>query len=119
MDSLVTLIVILGGNLKEWGSKLPFYEATLELERYFFVSPFREPGYQQDPTDVRNREFSLPLRGERDFATFLRAGKSQLSKPDWTGAEFDGTRAWLGGIESSLTAVSPAANGIYVDRLFY
>ena len=90
----------------------------VKSEKYYYIHPPRLATYMQDATDVRNRQFSLPLRGERDFLAFLYAGRSRFESPD---AVYSGPQSlgrWLDGFEDAVGSVSSAAPGIYVDRVF-
>jgi hypothetical protein len=88
-----------------------------KTERYFYIYPSKIAGFEQDPTDIRNREISLALRGQRDFFAFMEAGKSKFELPDSTGPDFSPN--WLDGVPEVVNAVTPAAPGVYFDSLFY
>ncbi len=86
-----------------------------KLEKYYYIYSSESEGLQQDRKNLGNRSFALPLRGDRDFALFLQAGKSRLEFPDVTSSEFT---APLAG-EMALPSIAPAAAGIFVESVFY
>lgn len=88
-------------------------------ERYYYIYPAKQNGWQQDPTDIRNRSFALPLRGQRDFYAFMKAGESKLENEDPESTNSDYAPAWVDGVQEVLTSVTPGSPGVYFDSLFY
>jgi hypothetical protein len=88
------------------------------VEKYFYVQTPKPHGYQQDPTDLRNRSYSVQLRSDRDFQMFLKMGKANFDEPSSYGINENSTSAWIHALDKSVTAVSPAYPGFFVENAF-
>lgn len=90
-----------------------------KTEKFYYLSTGREVGAQQDPADLRNKQIALPLRSERDFMTFMEAGRSTLSHPDSVNSQSGSTSVWAPEVEKAFLSLPPASPGLYVDSVFF
>jgi hypothetical protein len=88
-------------------------------EKYFYVQTQLAPGSLQDPADLRNRSYSLQIRGMRDMSAFLQLGRSQITNPDTMGQDPKSFEAWTSNMEETFQAVTPASPGVILEDIYY
>jgi len=97
----------------------PSTEKIRFIENYFYIQSPKPHGYQQDPTDLRNRFYALSVRGHRDMMDFFASGKSSLSVPDSINSNYRGTEQWQQTLDKSFPGAVPAIPGLYLNAVFY
>lgn len=88
-----------------------------KVEHYFYMEQSKGNGTTQDPTDIRNRQVKLKLRGKNEFYSFIRNFEGDLKSPHTLMAVsepelFGNTYNFLKEHTNSIPASYP---GVYVD----
>lgn len=87
------------------------------LEYYYYMEQKSGPGTLQDPTDIRNRQVRLKIRGKNEFFTFISNFEGELSSPFTVMAVsepdlFGNTYEYM---KDNVNSVPASYPGIYVD----
>lgn len=88
-------------------------------ENYYFVQTQMPPGAQQDSADLRNRGYSVQLRGVRDMTAFMQLGRSQITNPDTMGNDPKSFEAWSANMAETFQVVTPASPGVILEDIYY
>lgn len=84
-------------------------------EHYYYMEQSPGPGILQDPTDTRNRQVKIRLRGKNEFYTFIENFEGELSNPNTINTKadiFSNIYDFMSGHVNTMPANYP---GIYTD----
>ncbi len=88
-----------------------------KIEYYYYMEQKKGPGILQDPTDIRNRQIKIKIRGRNEFYTFIKNFEGELKTPEnifaTTEPEMFG-RVYLY-MKDNVNSVPASYPGVYVD----
>jgi hypothetical protein len=84
-------------------------------EHYYYMEQSPGPGIFQDPTDTRNRQVKIQLRGQTEFYTFIENFEGELSNPNTTNTKADIFSNIYDFMSSHVNSTPANYPGIYTD----